>query len=243
MRWLRIVLGSIACLVWNGLANAGPLPPSPSPRYVHDDARWLGADAYSSLDLKLEWFERDTSSQVVVGIFKKLPEGEELFDFSQRLFGAWMPGQKGKDNGVLLLIFDTDRKIRIHTGYGMEGALPDARAAQIIGDVMVPRVRAGDREGAVEAGVDAILASVKGEYTGDGTTRVGHEPEEDLGGWLFGAVIVFILLGLRFPILFRVAEVVFSGAGSASSSRGGSSGGGFSGGGGRSGGGGASGGW
>ena len=237
-----------------GWSAATPLPPSPSPRYVQDDAKWLGAHAYSALDLKLEWFERETSNQVVVGIYPKLPDGEELFDYSQRIFDSWKPGQKGKDNGVLLLVFDADRKIRIHTGYGVEGALPDARAGQIIRNVIAPRIRAGDKEAAINEGTDAIMASLKGEYEGDGGTLL-EEEEHPVGFsrsvWPVVLVVGFLLLGLRFPVLFEVADVIFSGIGS-SSGRGGSSwgggssssrGGGFSGGGGRSGGGGASGGW
>lgn len=238
----------VAFLLIAGVGLSAPVPPSPSPRYVHDDARWLGAHVFTELDLKLEKFERETSSQVVVGIFPKLPEGEELFDYSQRIFDSWMPGQAGKDNGVLLLVFADDRKIRIHTGYGMEGALPDALAGQIIRNEMAPRLRAGDREGAVEAGVNAILAATKGEYRGDGTTRLdGREENRIHGGWLVLAVIVFLLLGWRFPVVFQVADVIFSAMGPVRGSGGGSfrgsSGGGFSGGGGRSGGGGASGGW
>lgn len=250
LAWLG---GILACLVLlQGLSAAAPLPPSPSPRYVHDDAAWLGAHAFSALDLKLEAFERETSSQLVVGIFPRLPEGEELFDFSQRLFDAWKPGRTGRDNGVLLLIFDADRKIRIQTGYGMEGALPDARANQIINHVIAPRIRAGDREAAVVGGVDAIIASLKGEYTGDGTTRLDSAEKQGGSIWPVVLVIAFILLGFRFPVLFSIADVIFSAGGSSRSSGGGwsggggnssSSGGGFSGGGGRSGGGGASGGW
>jgi uncharacterized protein len=253
MRFGVMLLKWIACIALIcGLAEGAVIPPGPEPRYVHDDAGWLGADAFSSLDLKLEWFERETSSQVVVAVFPRLPEGEELFDYSQRIFDTWMPGRKGKDNGVILLFFDQDRKIRIHVGYGLEGALPDARCARIIRDEIAPKLQAGNREGAVEAGVDAILKSIRGEYEGDGKT-LGEEEEAKGGWWILVAGVIFILLGLRFPILFEVAEVIFSavglftGGGSGGSGRswssGRSSGGGFSGGGGRSGGGGASGGW
>lgn len=243
-----------------GWAAAAPLPPSPSPRYVHDDAKWLGAHAFTALDLRLEQFERDMGSQVIVAIFPKLPEGEELFDYSQRLFDAWKPGQAGKDNGVILLVFDADRKIRIQVGYGLEGALPDARAAQIIRNVIAPRILGGDKEAAIDGGADAIMASIKGEYTGDGLTNLDRGGNsQGLGIWPLVFLVVFILLGFRFPVLFQVVEVIFSALGSSrsgggfsgggggswggGSSGGGSSGGGFSGGGGRSGGGGASGGW
>ena len=110
---------------------------------------------------------------------------------------------------------------------------------------------AGDREAAVTGGAGAIMAAVKGEYTGDGRTNLDQDAPEG-AIWPLLLIVGFILLGFRFPVLFSVIDVMFSAGGATSSSGGGrswggggssSSGGGFSGGGGRSGGGGASGGW
>lgn len=248
--WLAALFVS-AALLWSW-SSAAPLPPSPSPRYVQDDAKWLGANAYSALNLKLEQFERETSNQLIVGIYPQLPSGEELFDYSQRIFDAWMPGQKKKDNGVLLLVFAADRKIRIHTGYGLEGALPDARAGRIIREVIAPGILAGNREKAIDSGVDAIIASLRGEYFGDGGTNQIGPVSQKISFWPLIFLVGFVLLGIRFPVVFHVADVIFSAMGSSSGRSGGggswgggssSGGGGFSGGGGRSGGGGASGGW
>lgn len=250
--WVWLAGCFISAIVLSGWGVAATLPPSPEPHYVQDQSGWLVADAFTSLDLKLEQFERDTSNQVVVAIYPQLPQGEELFDYSQRLFNAWKIGQTGKNNGVLLLVFDADRKIRIHTGYGAEGALPDARANQIIRNVIAPRIQAGDKEAAINGGADAIMASLKGEYVGDGKTNLDEEGKTGGSAWPLVFLLGFVLLGFRFPVLFQVVEVIFSAMGSSSSRGGGSSwggggssssGGGFSGGGGRSGGGGASGGW
>lgn len=241
-----------------GLAQAlVPLPPSPSPNYIRDDAHWLDAGAFAALDAKLQSFERETSSQFVVAIFPKIPEGEELFDFSQRLFESWKPGGKERDNGAIFLIFAEDRMLRIHTGLGMEGVLPDARCKQIIADVVAPRLREGNREAAINAGVDAMIAAAKGEYQGTGQTRLDDKP--DTGGGIF---FLFILLIVGFFIIrgissgvFTLGDVIFSVLGASRGNGGGSSGwggggggssgggGGFSGGGGSSGGGGASGSW
>lgn len=235
------------------LHAATPLPASPSPDYIRDDARWLTPSAFQALDDKLEAFERETSSQIVVAVFPRIPEGEELFDFSQRLFGEWKPGTAGKDNGAIFLIFADDRKMRIHTGYGMEGVLPDARCKQIIQNLVAPELRQGNREGAINAGVDAMIAAAKGEYTGTGRTNLDGAGEET-GSWL---PLLFVLLILGFIIhgiwsgSFTLADVIFSmlgasrssGGGSSSGGWGGGGGGGFSGGGGSSGGGGASGSW
>lgn len=243
-RWLALLL------VWlGGLAPearaAESLPASPTPHYIRDDARWLSPAAFQSLDAKLQAFERETSSQIVVAIFPQIPEGEELFDFSQRLYHAWRPGQQGKDNGAIFLVFAADRKMRIHTGYGLEGVLPDARCKQIIEDVVAPQLRQGNREAAINAGVDAMIAAAKGEYKGTGSTQLDRAEEHPGPGLVLFILIVLVILTIKFR---RLSDVVYSETGSMRSgggwsSGGGSSGGGFSGGGGRSGGGGASGGW
>jgi uncharacterized protein len=245
-RWLALLLVVLCSLA----RAADPLPASPSPHYIRDDARWLSPDAFELLDRKLEAFERETSSQIVVAIFPQIPAGEELFDFSQRLYHAWRPGQQGKDNGAIFLVFAADRKMRIHTGYGLEGVLPDARCKQIIEDVVAPQLRQGNREAAINAGVDAMIAAAKGEYTGSGTTRLDSDEESPSPALVLFILIVLVVLTIKFR---RLSDVVYSetgstrggwsGGGGGWSGGGGRSGGGFSGGGGRSGGGGASGGW
>lgn len=240
------------------LAAADALPPTPKPHYVLDRAGWLNGSEFRALDAKLEQFERDTSSQVLVAIFPKLPDGAELFDFSQRLYDAWKPGQAGKDNGAILLIFDADRKMRIQVGYGLEGALPDARSRQIIGDQVAPLLRENRRAAAVNAGVDAMIAAAKGEYKGTGRTRLDRDGKPaDSPGFI---IFLFLCLVIFGPIVRRLlgGDRVYSDrgvgrgpwmgggggwGGGGGFGGGGGGGGGFSGGGGRSGGGGASGGW
>ncbi len=251
-------------LIWLGcglsllpqLRAANPLPPSPSPHFVRDEAHWLSSSAFQALDQKLEAFERDTTSQVIVAIFPKIPEGEELFDFSQRLFEAWKPGQKGKDNGALLLIFSAEHQMRIHTGFGMEGVLPDARCKQIIFDLIAPQLRKGNREAAIDAGVDAMIASAKGEYQGTGKThREGQNGKgrtsDGLAHYLIPAIfVIIVLLKLRRALRGRSGGGFYGrgngggwSSGGFSDGSGSSGGGGFSGGGGDSGGGGSSGKW
>lgn len=262
---------SLVCLAWLfglacllTMARAAPLPASPAPYYVRDDARWLSPSEFQSLNEKLKAYERETSSQIVVGIFPQIPQGEELFDFTQRLFDAWKPGLKEKDNGVLFVIFANDRKMRIHTGYGMEGVLPDARSNQIIRNVVAPQLRQGNRFAAIDGGVDAMIAAAKGEYKGTGRTQLDSQQDGPGPSWIFYVVFGFFMVGIFFPRLFSIADVIFTpggprsrsgggwtvgptpggwGGGSSGGGWGGSSGGGFSGGGGSSGGGGASGDW
>ncbi|MCU0777513.1 MAG: TPM domain-containing protein [Akkermansiaceae bacterium] len=246
LQWLLVSWG----VVLTGIAAA--VPPSPSPRYVLDEAGWLGPAAFRELDSRLQAYERETSSQLLVAIFKALPQDAEMVDFSQRVFEAWKPGQAGKDNGAILLVFAADRKLRIHTGYGLEGVLPDARCKQIIEEVITPLLREGRREDAMLRGTEAIIAATKGEYTGSGRTNLDGREKQDipLVGILFWIVV---MIAVWFQVR-RGQDVIISGGGSRHGGwggggfsgggwSGGGGGGGFSGGGGRSGGGGASGGW
>jgi uncharacterized protein len=234
---------------------AAPLPASPTPYYIRDDAKWLSPSGFDALNAKLMAFEKETSSQFVVAVFPRIPEGEELFDFSQKIYESWKPGIAGKDNGAILLIFADDRKLRIHTGRGMEGVLPDARCKQIISDIISPKLREGSREAAINAGIDAMIAVTNGEYQGTGGTQLGKEEEDPFGKILF-AIIGLVILYRIFAsftgasnlgdVIFTVLGVSHSGGSSnwgEGNGGGGGDSGGFSGGGGDSGGGGASGDW
>ena len=221
--------------------------PKQSEGYVSDYAGMLSGPARAELEEKLRRFEEETSNQVVVAAFPSL-EGDSLEDFSIRLAEAWKIGRKGKDNGVILLLFKNDRKVRIEVGYGLEGALPDATCKLIIENEIVPRFRQGDFDGGVEAAVGAIIAATKGEYR---TESVRDWSDADAMALFFFLIVFGLVLGLLvWRSLSQDYESLSRGGSRRSSggtgwSRGGSGGdgGGFSGGGGSFGGGGASGGW
>ncbi|MBI3616393.1 MAG: TPM domain-containing protein [Candidatus Omnitrophica bacterium] len=138
--------------------------------YVSDYAKLLSGSARARLEQALRDFEDRTGNQVLVAVFPRL-EGNALEDYSIRLAEAWKPGQKGKDNGVILLVFKEDRKVRIEVGYGLEGVLTDALCKGIIENEMVPRFRAGDYDGGIERGVTAILSAAQGEYRSSPSSR------------------------------------------------------------------------
>ncbi|MFN6018249.1 MAG: TPM domain-containing protein [Verrucomicrobiota bacterium] len=259
MTLLRHACGRVLCfwLACLGLMFAAPtaraeVPASPSPHYVYDEARWLGPAAFAAIDKRLQDYERESSSQMLVAIFQALPESGEMVDFSQRVFDAWKPGEKGKDNSAILFFFVNERKIRIQVGYGLEGALPDARCKQIIEEVIAPRLRAENRELAVAAGIEAMIAATKGEYQGTGRTRLDRRD-----GIPWPVIILWVIFVLVVFSSQQHGDVVITrggsrhgdwsrsswGSGGGGGGGGWSGGGGFSGGGGRSGGGGASGGW
>jgi uncharacterized protein len=238
------------------------LPPAPQ-HYVSDEAGVLSPTIVATLNQQLGAFEKATSNQIVVAVYPTLPEGASLEDYTQRLYTAWHIGQKKTSNGVLIVVFVQDHKVRIQPGYGLEGALPDALCAQIIRQTMAPAFRAGNYGGGLSAGINAIMKASKGEYQGNG--RTGGKPTT-LKDILFSPLGFFFLVMLILIIFSRgqrggggssggsgispgaaAATGFFLGGGGwgggGGSGGGSGDGGGFSGGGGERGGGGASGGW
>ncbi|MFQ5912196.1 MAG: TPM domain-containing protein [Nitrospinota bacterium] len=241
-------------LAWVMPALSLEVPPPPRTR-VTDATGTLSPEQSASLERLLADFESKTSNQVVVLMIPTLG-GDSLEDFSIRVADRWKPGQKGKDNGAILLVVKNDRKMRIEVGYGLEGALPDALAMTIVRNEIAPRFRGGDFYGGLRAGVQAIMAATKGEYKA--TPRARRRREEGVSLGAFWPILLFFLFGGLFGGFRRrrlgywgLGPAIFLGMshGGATSGRsslgGGGFGGfgGFSGGGGGFGGGGASGGW
>jgi uncharacterized protein len=263
----RYLLIGVALLIlgWPpSSSTAAEVPPKP-PRYFNDFARLLRPETVQKLNQQLADYERLTSNQILVVIYPNLPADTTLEDFAQDAFRAWKPGQQGRNNGAILFIFVKERKMRIQTGYGLEGALPDAICKRIISDEIAPRFQAGHFDEGLTAGVNAMIAATRGEYSGNGSTvqdsRDQAQPNQD-GIWdlliflaVFGIIAVSLIRSARRGTLYTSrsrgpggtwwigGDGLGGGGGSGFSGGGGGDRGGFSGGGGDSGGGGASGGW
>jgi uncharacterized protein len=216
-------------------------PPAAPTRWVEDPAGFLSPGARATLDHRLEAYEAATGHQVMVWIGTTL-DGAPLDDWATRTFAAWKIGRKGLDDGLAVFLLAADRTIAIEVGYGLEDRVPDAIASRVIREVMAPRLQASDRDGAVTAGVDALLAAIEGRpWTDDGAAATATEGPSLITLILGGlAGLAFLIFAIRHPRkalgllwLFAHFRPRF----------GGGSGGGFRGGGGRSGGGGARGGW
>jgi uncharacterized protein len=166
---------------------------------VHDEAKALSAQTVQQLEQQLKLHEDSTSNQIAILIISSL-EGEAIEDYAIRVAGKWQLGQKGKDNGILLLIAIDDRKMRIEVGYGLEGVLPDAVCNQIIRNEMAPNFRRGDYDAGVQAAVNAIVAAVGGEYiadSGDGEIAPLTGKEQALIGlFVIGILGIFTFAGL-----------------------------------------------
>ncbi len=130
---------------------------------INDYARLLSPGATAMLEQKLAAFETDQSTQVVVLTVPSL-QGDDIEQFAIRVADQWKIGQKGKDNGVILVLAQAERQVRIEVGMGLQGVLPDITAGRIIRDVMRPHLRSGDYDRGIDAGIEAVMAATKGEF-------------------------------------------------------------------------------
>ncbi|OGS58456.1 MAG: methanol dehydrogenase [Erythrobacter sp. RIFCSPHIGHO2_12_FULL_63_10] len=268
MRHLFNLLVAIAALF------AAPLAAQDFPELagrVVDEAGIIPDDVEAELNLKLANLEAQSQRQLVVVTLPSL-QGYDIADYGYQLGREWGIGDETRNDGALLIVAPTERKVRIEVGYGLEGYLTDALSSLIIQNSILPRFRADDYPGGIVAGADAIIAQLQlpEEEARLVAQQAGQKRESD-GGFPIGAVIwiaiilfFFVLPMLRGRgrrrryrspwggaardiMLWEVGKAVARGM-SGSHRSGGfgggfGGGGGFSGGGGSFGGGGASGGW
>ena len=190
----------LGLLLWTASAWALEVP-ALTGRIV-DPSHVLPAATIESLSASLAAHEAKTSNQVAVLVLPSL-EGEPLEPFSHHVATTWKLGQKGTDNGALLLVALKERKVRIEVGYGLEGALTDARSAQIIRNEIVPRFRAGDLPGGVTAGVEAMLKTIEGTYQAPERPSAPVAGEDKVGQILV-ALIIGVIFGLALSNVNRV---------------------------------------
>ena len=252
---MRRIVAILFLLASFRLFAAEVIPPAPA-AYFNDYANVVSTGTAAQLNQTLEDFERQSSDQIVVAVYPTMQSDSSIEDYTVRVARAWMVGQKDKNNGAVLFVFVQDHKMFLQTGYGLEGVLPDALCKRIIDEQISPRFKAGDYDGGLTAGVQSIIAAVKGEYKGTGTTVAERNGRTDRsnGSIIPVIIIIFILVSIfaRGSGMF-LPWLLFSGTGSnrnwggggfsSGGGFGGGGGGGFSGGGGSFGGGGAGGSW
>ncbi|HEY8555569.1 MAG TPA: TPM domain-containing protein [Burkholderiales bacterium] len=178
---------------------------------VVDEAEILSPAARTRIAELSRQHESRTGNQIAVLTMPTL-EGTSIEEFAVEVFEKWQLGQKGVDNGVLILVAPSERRMRIEVGYGLEGTLTDLAASRIIRYEMTPRFKEGDFDGGVEAGVRAIVALLEG---GDAPAAADPPPQRvqalfegpDLswperilmGCFIFGIIGLFTVLGVLTP--------------------------------------------
>lgn len=241
-RWLAAAALALVAVT----ANAAPEPAAPPARWFTDRVGVASPQAAGRIDALLESFEREQGSQLLVVVLPRLPAGEALEDWTQRTAQAWRVGREKQDDGAVLFVFVEDRQLRLEVGYGLEGALTDLESKVILDEVLVPRLRAGDWDGGLEAAAAAMIESVRGEYLPDpasGARALRDGASGRVIALTLLALVVFLVVASRRAGRhggFRGGGGPWvSGGGGAGGGFGGWSGGSFGGGGGFSGGGGS----
>jgi uncharacterized protein len=188
-----LVSALLACAVTN-LRAAETIPPKPA-GYFNDYAGVVPKETALRFNEQLAQFERETSNQVVVAVFRKMETDSSIEDFTQRIAQAWGVGKKDRRNGAVLFVFIDDRKMYIQVGYGLEGTLPDVTAFDITERHIKPRFRANDYAGGLATGIDLICKAIRGEYTGTGKTQAEEKRNSGSNhGLLIFIIFVVILL-------------------------------------------------
>jgi uncharacterized protein len=191
---LSVLLWGLSLVLTPGFAQT-PIP-QPTDYLVNDYADILTPTQVEQLGNKLRDYVGETSTQIVVVTLETL-DGEDPFDYAQRLASTWGIGGRSNDNGILLLVVEQDRAIRIQTGYGAEGFLPDVTAKRIIERVLVPAFRNGNYYQGIDRATDIMMDLGRGEYEGDGLPAGEGMPDWVIILLIIAVIIFFSWIGSR----------------------------------------------
>jgi uncharacterized protein len=193
-----LLVVSLAAFAGPNLRAAETIPPKPA-GYFNDYAGVVSKEAALRFNEKLAQFERETSNQVLVAVFRKMESDSSIDDYTRRIAQAWGVGQKDRKNGAVLFVFVDDRKMFIQVGYGLEGVLPDATAFDITERQIKPHFKQSDYEGGLATGIDLICQAIRGEYTGTGKTQSEEKGRSGSGSGLliFIICVVIFLFAIR----------------------------------------------
>ena len=179
---------------------------------VNDYAGVLTPETIKSLSNTLKNHQENFGNQIVVLTVATL-NGENIEDYANNVFNEWKIGQKGKDNGILVVVAPNERQVRIEVGYGLEGTIPDAIASQLIRNVMVPQFKAGNFDNGISECTKMLVKIIE---TGDQSginSFVQEDKEEEffdgpdlsiterilMGAFIFGIIGLFTVIGIFTP--------------------------------------------
>ena len=157
---------------------------------VVDQAGVLSPAAKRELETALAAHENNTTNQLVIVTTQSLG-GKAIEEYSLELGRRWGIGQKGKDNGALLVVAPNDKQVRIEVGYGLEGVLTDALCGIIINRYVIPEFKKGDIEGGVKIGAQKILAVLEGDESVKRQLDKEDETPVEAYGIIAGMALLF----------------------------------------------------
>ncbi len=185
------------------VSQAQDLPePMNPPRLVNDFTSFLSSNEANQLEGKLRQFNNQTSTQIYVVVVMSL-NGYAPGDFSTRLGEKWGIGQKGKNNGIIILVKpktnDAKGEVFISTGYGLEGVVPDATANRIVNNEIIPAFKNGTYYTGLDNAVNVLISLTKGEFTAENYQTKTEGGSGGIGsmGFIFLMIILMSLFGGR----------------------------------------------
>jgi len=210
-----LILTIFATCALSLVAQNIPEKPNP-PRLVNDFAGVLDANLVMNLENELVQFSEQTSSQIAIVTVPTL-DGADVGQYAFQLGEKWGIGQKGKNNGILILLKpktgDERGQVFIATGYGLEGAVPDGIASQIVNNEMIPQFKNGDYGAGILAAVKVIEELTRGEYTAD-----DYQKRHQGGSGLIGLLLIVVIIGVIVMISRSGGTKSYSRTGAAGSS-------------------------
>lgn len=186
--FLGLILGSIQVF-----GQDFPDPPSP-PRLVNDFTSTLSTEEVEMLEQKLVAYDDSTSTQIAIVMIRSVGP-YDISDYAFQLGEKWGIGGKANDNGILILAAMDDRKVFIATGYGLEGAVPDALAKRIVTELILPNFKMQAYYEGLNQATDMIIKLASGEYKAEDMASNGDE----VGSIVF--LIFFIILFVLIPLI------------------------------------------
>lgn len=228
-RWIAEQLRRLAiCLITLFTVTSHAEPNYPEPKgFVTDAANLIEPSKRDALEAELKQLEADTSWEFWVVTVQSL-EGEEKEDYAQAFAEKYKIGKKEKDNGILLLLARQERKVRIHTGYGAEGVVPDAIASRIIQETLAPKTKAGDWTGGIVDGAHEVIKRIREVHKNPELAKPDLIMGMETGTFILVCIVAFIicLLLLAFitgngDVVVVIFSAILDGGGSGGSSGGG----------------------
>ncbi len=182
---------------------------------VTDNAQILSDETRKAVTANLKAHEEKTTNQIAVLTVPTL-DGVSIEEYAVTVFNTWKLGQKGKDNGILLIVAPKDRKLRIEVGYGLEGTMTDGIAGSIIRNAITPFFKNNDYDRGIDEGVRAIINVLEGGQAPAETAKSGEEVKKSsaldlevadisitekilFGAFIFGIIGLFTAVGILTP--------------------------------------------
>ena len=203
--WLACALAAALPAAW-----AQPMPEAAIPALdaaVVDTTGTLDAATRQRLEAQARALQQRKGSQLQVLVVPST-QPESIEQYALRVFEAWRLGRGGVDDGVLLVVAKDDRAVRIETGYGLEGAIPDAVANRVIQEYLVPKFRAGDYAGGIEDATAVLAGLVEGEPLLAPVSRNAAREPGGGGRWLPALFVAFVVAQVARGIFGRLPAPV-----------------------------------